>query len=278
MARFCGGCGSPVQGDGSATTIPSTPTPTPSGNQGQFIPGALIARRYRILDLLGRGGMGEVYRAYDLKLDQTVALKFLPEDLRRNAGALARLHNEVRIARQVSHPNVCRVYDIAEGDGLHFLTMEFIDGEDITHLLRRIGRFPTDKGIEIARKICAALAAAHSHGVLHRDLKPSNIMLNAAGQVRVTDFGLAVVADQLRGIDAGSGTPAYMAPEQLERREVTRKSDIYSLGAVLYEIFTGHHAFEGTGRSDLKNPFFARQGDRPRCRARDPALPCARPG
>jgi serine/threonine-protein kinase len=188
--------------------------------------------------------MGEVYRANDLTLDQPVALKFLPEDMARDAGMLARFHNEVRIARQVSHPNVCRVYDLGEVDGQPYLSMEYIDGEDLGSLLRRIGRLPGDKALEFARRICAGLAAAHDKGVLHRDLKPSNIMIDSKGQVFITDFGLAAVTSELREAQAREGTPAYMSPEQLAGTEVTARSDIYSLGLVLYEMFAGKRPFE----------------------------------
>src|SRR6185436_18955274 len=125
---------------------------------------------------------------------------------------------EVRIARKVSHPNVCRVYDISEAEGHHFLSMEYVDGEDLTTLLRRIGRLPADKALEVARKVCAGLAAAHDKGVLHRDLKPANVMLDGRGNVMITDFGLAALAEQIAPGDVRSGTPAYMAPEQLEGR------------------------------------------------------------
>src|ERR1017187_588499 len=178
-------------------------------------------RRRRIVALLGKGGMGEVYRADDLTLGQQVALKFLPPAMARNEDALRRFHNEVRIARKVSHPNVCRVYDLGEVDGHLFLSMEYVDGEDLGSLLRRIGRLPPDKALEIARKLCAGLAAAHDQGVLHRDLKPANVMLDSRGQVLLTDFGLAGLADQISGVDVRSGTPAYMAPEQLAGKEVT---------------------------------------------------------
>jgi serine/threonine-protein kinase len=212
-------------------------------SEGRFLPGRLIAGRYRIIALLGKGGMGEVYRADDLTLGQPVAMKFLPEAATSHEGMLERFKNEVRIARRVSHPNVCRVYDVGEVDGATFFTMEYVDGEDLASLLRRIGRLPQDKAVEISRQICAGLAAAHAKGVLHRDLKPANIMLDGRGQVVITDFGLAGVADDIRGPDVRSGTPAYMAPEQIEGREVTMLSDIYALGLVLYEIFTGKRAF-----------------------------------
>jgi serine/threonine-protein kinase len=194
--------------------------------------------------LLGRGGMGEVYRADDLTLGQQVALKFLPRSILDNPNALERFRNEVRIARRVSHPNVCRVYDLEQSDGNFFLSMEYIDGEDLGALLRRIGRLPSDKALEIARKLCAGLSAAHEKGVLHRDLKPGNVMLDGRGQVLLTDFGLAGLANQIEGAEVRNGTPAYMAPEQLDGKEVTVRSDIYSLGLVLYEILTGKRPFE----------------------------------
>ncbi len=219
-------------------------------DEGRFLPGTLLASRYRIAGLLGRGGMGEVYRATDLTLGQAVALKFLPEAASRDERALARFYNEVRTARQVTHPNVCRVYDVGQVDGLEFISMEYVDGEDLSVLLRRIGRLPVDKAVETARQICAGLAAAHEKGVLHRDLKPANIMIDGRGQAVIMDFGLAGLSSQLQG-DVRSGTPAYMSPEQLSGSEVTFKSDIYALGLLLYELFTGKRAFEAATMMDL---------------------------
>jgi serine/threonine-protein kinase len=212
----------------------------------------MVAERYRIVGLLGRGGMGEVYRADDLKLGQPVALKFLPEHLLSDGAALARFHREVRIARQVSHHNVCRVYDIGEVDGRHFLSMEFIKGEELSSLLRRIGRLPSDKATEIVRQLCAGLAAAHNRGVLHRDLKPANVMIDENGNVRLTDFGIAGLVEE-SGSEEISGTPAYMSPEQLAGKELTIKSDLYSLGLVVYEIFTGKKVFDAPTLPQLLN-------------------------
>ena len=257
-SRFCPACGTPVADNSETAVMPGAATPSSGGGQsraasvparvsssdGRFAAGVQVAGRYQIIGLLGKGGMGEVYRANDLTLDQPVALKFLPESMARDAGMLARFHNEVRIARQVSHPNVCRVYDLGEVDGQPYLSMEYIDGEDLGSLLRRIGRLPSDKALEFARRICAGLAAAHDKGVLHRDLKPSNIMIDSKGQVFITDFGLAAVTGELREAQAREGTPAYMAPEQLAGTEVTARSDIYSLGLVLYEMFAGKRPFE----------------------------------
>src|SRR5450631_4536240 len=266
--RFCTACGSPVSGRDDGATLdflPATPPrsarpasgPRPSSSvtswhsEGRFLPGYLVAGRYRVIALLGKGGMGEVYRADDLTLGQPVALKFIPDQAGRDESTVERFRNEVRIARQVSHPNVCRVYDVGEVDGHTFFTMEYVDGEDLASLLRRIGRLPQDKAIEIARQLCAGLAAAHAKGVLHRDLKPANIMLDGRGQVVITDFGLAGVADDIRGPEVRSGTPAYMSPEQLAGKEVSTRSDIYALGLVLYEVFTGKRAFADSAAAAL---------------------------
>ncbi|MFN7984213.1 MAG: serine/threonine-protein kinase [Vicinamibacterales bacterium] len=206
-----------------------------------FTPGEVVAGRYRMIGLLGRGGMGEVYRADDLTLGTSVALKFLPADTDRDQAALARFQAEVRIARQVSHPHVCRVFDIGTVGNRTFLTMEFVDGEDLATLLRRIGRLPAPKAVELGRQICAGLAAAHEQGVLHRDLKPANIMVDGHGRARITDFGLAVAGAATTAEFAG--TPAYMAPELLAGHPASTRSDIYALGLVLYEMFTGDLPF-----------------------------------
>ena len=269
---FCSQCGSPLRkssaessgADGStmeavaAADAPTYPSPRtssssqpashPSLDEGRFAPGTLIAERYRIISMLGRGGMGEVFRAHDLTLGQPVALKFLPDSM-IDKSTLERFRNEVRIARRISHPNVCRVYDIGETANQVFLSMEYVDGEDLSSLVRRNGRLPCDKALAIARKICAGLAAAHDKGVLHRDLKPSNIMIDARGEVLIMDFGLAGLAHEIE--DVRSGTPAYMAPEQLVGKEVTARSDIYALGLVLYELFTGKPAFEGNTQDEI---------------------------
>ncbi|MBL8187953.1 MAG: serine/threonine protein kinase [Acidobacteria bacterium] len=227
-----------------------------TSEKARFAPGMTLNKRYRIISQLGKGGMGEVYRADDLKLGQSVALKFLTPQLSNDKAMLARFLGEVRTARQVTHPNVCRVHDIGEvttsSGKLHFLSMEYVDGEDLSSLLRRIGRLPADKAVEIANQLCAGLAAAHDAGILHRDLKPANVMIDGRGKVRITDFGLAGLAEQFRGQEVMSGTPAYMSPEQLAGKEVTTKSDIYALGLVIYEIFTGKRVFEAGSLEELR--------------------------
>jgi predicted Ser/Thr protein kinase len=219
---------------------------------GAFPPGAMLGERYRVVGLLGKGGMGEVYRADDLKLGQAVALKFLPKAVSGDESLLARFHAEVRLARQVSHPNVCRIYDIGEIEGRHFLSMEYVDGEDLASLLKRIGHLPVDKTVDIARQLCAGLHAAHEKGVLHRDLKPANVMLDGRGRVRITDFGLAVAAEEAANVGEISGTPAYMAPEQLAGKPASVRSDLYALGLVLYEVATGKRAFDAPTLAEMK--------------------------
>ncbi len=214
-------------------------------------PGTMLGTRYRIVAWAGMGGMGEVYRAEDLELDQTVALKLIPEEVGRDEARLARLRDEVRIARRVSHPNVCRVYDIGEAGGRHFLSMEWIEGRDLASLLRAEGRLAADRASSIARQIGAGLAAAHDRGVVHRDLKPANIMVDERGLARITDFGIAAVAGVVRGDKAREGTPHYMSPEQLSGEEVGSASDIYSLGLVLYELFTGNPVYTGRTLEEL---------------------------
>ncbi len=217
----------------------------------RFSPGTVFANRYRIVALLGYGGMGEVYRADDLTLDQPVALKFLTAGHGKDPIWLDWLRNEVRLSRQVSHPHVCRVFDLCNVDGEAFITMEYVDGENLASLLRRISRISGSKALQIARQLCAALAAAHRCSVLHRDLKLANVMLDGQGQVRVTDFGIAATVDEA-GRGAITGTPAYMAPELFSGRKATVRSDIYSLGLVLYEIFTGRPAFEANSTLEYK--------------------------
>jgi tetratricopeptide (TPR) repeat protein len=209
-----------------------------------FVPGHLFAGRYRMVERLGRGGMGEVWRADDLVLETAVALKLIQAE---SADARARILNEVRLARQVTHPAVCRVYDVGEAEGLMFFSMELIRGEDLASVLRRVGRLPQDKVIEIGLQLCAGLAAAHAQGVLHRDLKPANILIDDNGLVRISDFGIAI---QRTHVDrhALTGTPAFMAPEQrTPGTPVSERTDVYALGLVLYDLLVGGHSIPKLG-------------------------------
>ena len=225
--------------------------------------------------------MGDVYRADDLKLDQAVALKFLARSRADAPDWLRRYQNEVRLARKVTHPNVMRVYDISEADGEVFISMEYVDGEDLASLLRRVGRLTGDKAIQIARQLCAGLGAAHDQGVLHRDLKPANVMIDGQGRVRIADFGIAALASQAQQSNPLVGTPSFMAPELFAGGAPSVRSDLYSLGIVLYEAITGKPPFAGAGAEPACPRYDGRPavGDRVRNRrgagARDPAMPGA---
>ncbi len=215
-------------------------TVVPEETPHRFRSGELFANRYRIVSLLGEGGMGQVYRADDETLGVPVAVKVLPH----HATGREQLLAEVRHAREVTHPAVCRVHDAGEWEGELYITMEYVAGEDLAALLRRIGRMPPDKVLDIARQLCAGLAASHARGVVHRDLKPGNILIDPEGHVRIADFGVAVAPGGASGVERMAGTPAYMAPELLHGRGATERSDLYSLGLVLYELATGRLPFE----------------------------------
>ncbi len=231
-----------------AVSPPDAPDSIPIRVGDRLVTGDLFAGRYRIVSLLGRGAMGEVYRAHDTVLDVDVAIKLV---LGYRPESRDRLIKEVRLSREVTHPAVCRVFDVgADGDQLYF-TMEYVDGEDLSSLLARIGRLPSDKVEDIARRVCGGLAAAHARGVIHRDLKPANIMIDGRGEVRITDFGIAVTGDE--GNRGGlAGTPAYMAPEQLDPdAPVGPAADIYSVGLILHELLTGRKVFSGSSFTEI---------------------------
>lgn len=264
QAKFCSGCG-------RATPAPETehavgldeldatrawsgetePGCTPLLDSDIARPGAILADRYRVLERIGQGGIGTVFRAEDQRLGQQVALKFVSERMACDKNAIAILVNEVKTARRVSHSHVCRVYDIGEVEGRTFVSMEYVDGEDLSSLLHRIGRLAGDKAVQIARQLCSGLHAAHERGVLHRDLKPANIMLDGDGNVRITDFGIAAAIGSLTEESSSSGTPAYMAPELFAGGQASVASDVYSLGLVLYEIYTGRRLFQAESMTEL---------------------------
>ena len=209
------------------------------------LPAQRIGERYDVLGWIGAGGMGNVYRVRDRELDEVVALKMLRRELVGDAQSLARFRQEVKLARRVTHRNVARTFDIGEHDGEKFLTMEFVDGEPLSLVLAR-GALATDVAIEIAVAICAGLAAAHAAGVVHRDLKPDNVLLGAGGRVVITDFGIARAHEVDQASGTFAGTPAYMAPEQVEGKPADGRADLYALGAMLFEMVTGRMAWEGS--------------------------------
>ncbi|MCI0416414.1 serine/threonine protein kinase [bacterium] len=206
-----------------------------------------LEKRFQILKELGRGGMGIVFQAYDKQLKEQVAIKVLSPLLGTNTDALERLKREVSAARRITHPNVIRIHDISDSEGLHFVSMEFFSGSTLKELLKQNGAYSMAQGAQIAFQICDGLESAHRQGVIHRDLKSQNIIINNAGQLKIIDFGLASCAHQ-EGMTATGlilGTPEYMAPEQVSGKRADERADIYSFGIILYEIFTGKLPFTG---------------------------------
>ena len=223
--------------------------PTSGVPASSVLPDGLeIAGRYRVRKLLGMGGMGAVYRVHDEELDRDVALKLIRPDIGENPEALERFKREIQLSSKITHKNVLRVYDLGASDGIKYLTMQFVEGEDLSTILKRIGRLPIPRLTHIFRQTLEGLRAAHDQGVIHRDLKPQNIMLDASDNVYVTDFGLAKSLEQSGMTQTGTivGTPYYMSPEQVTGAPIDRRSDIYSLGVILYEMSTGRLPFTGS--------------------------------
>ena len=207
--------------------------------------GTVFAARYEVLSVLGAGGMGVVYKVRDLELDDVVAIKTLRRDvLSENPSLSDRFRQEIRLARRITHPNVVRTHDLGESNGSRFLSMEFVKGMTLKHLVESGGILPTAVALRIAKQLCAGLAAAHEVGVIHRDVKPQNVIIESTGGLKIMDFGTAgVIADpEATGV---TGTPEYMSPEQVRGLPLDCRSDIYSTGVVLYEVFTGSLPFEG---------------------------------
>ncbi|MFQ6052263.1 MAG: protein kinase [Candidatus Hydrothermarchaeota archaeon] len=240
--KFCGECAAPLP---SSKEIPVTETlETP---KEELTTGSTFAGRYQIIEVLGKGGMGKVYRALDKKLNEEVALKLVKPEIASDKKTLERFSNELKIARKIAHKNVGRMYELMEEKGTHFITMEYVPGEDLKSFIKRAGPLSAGKTAFIAKQVCEGLAEAHQLGVVHRDLKPQNIMIDKEGNSRIMDFGIARSL-KAKGITAEGmiiGTPEYMSPEQVEAKEADQRSDIYSLGIILYEMVTGKVPFEG---------------------------------
>jgi serine/threonine protein kinase len=228
--------------------------------------GLRIGSRYRIRRLLGIGGMGAVYRARDEELDRDVALKLIRSEIADNPAALERFKREVQLSSRVTHKNVLRVYDLAESDGVKFLSMQFVDGVDLSTVLKRDGRLPVARFVRLWRQILEGLRAAHEQGVVHRDLKPQNVMVDATDRVYVTDFGLAKSLEQSGVTQTGAivGTPYYMSPEQVKGAPVDHRSDIYSAGVLLYEMATGRLPFTGATPYEVMAQRLQKAPTRPR--------------
>jgi serine/threonine protein kinase/Tfp pilus assembly protein PilF len=243
-SKFCKECGTRI--DASSAVQPSF-TRTLEMPKDELTSGATFAGRYQIVEELGGGGMGKVYRALDKKLNEEVALKLIKPEIALDRHTLERFQNELKLARKISHRHVGRMYELMEEGGRHFITMEYVPGQDLRALTRQTGRLTVAKAVSIAIQVCEGLSEAHRLGVIHRDLKPSNIIIDRQGNARIMDFGIArsIHAKSVTGEGFIVGTPEYMSPEQVEGKEVDARSDIYSLGIVLYEMVTGQVPFEG---------------------------------
>jgi serine/threonine protein kinase/Tfp pilus assembly protein PilF len=243
-SKFCNECG--LQLD-SIDQMPAPPTQTLEVPKQELTRGTVFANRYEIIEELGKGGMGRVYRVEDTKLKQEVALKLIKPEIAKDTKTIERFRNELKFARDIRHKNVCGMYDLGETEGAYFITMEYVRGEDLKSLIRKMGQLSSGQVISIAKQVCDGLVEAHRLEVVHRDLKPQNIMIDTEGNTRIMDFGIArsLEAKRITGAGVMIGTPEYMSPEQVEGKEVDQRSDIYSLGVILYEMVTGKVPFEG---------------------------------
>jgi serine/threonine protein kinase len=242
--RFCGQCASPLP---HAEEEPFSSTETLRTPIKELAIGTTFARRYQIIEELGKGGMGKVYKALDREVEEKVALKLIKPEIAAEEKTIKRFRNELRFARKISHKNVCRMFDLNKEGDTHYITMEYVPGEDLKSSLRRMGPLSVGKAVIIAKQVCEGLEEAHRLGVVHRDLKPQNIMIDREGNARIMDFGIARSLEAKGITEEGLiiGTPEYMSPEQVEGKKVDQRSDVYSMGVILYEMVTGRVPFEG---------------------------------
>jgi len=242
--KYCGECATPLPSDKDIRVSPTETLETPVE---ELSTGSTFAGRYQIIEEIGKGGMGKVYKTHDTEIREKVALKLIKPEISAEKKTIERFQNELKFARKVSHKNVCRMYDLNREKGSYYITMEYVSGEDLKSFIKRSGQLAIGTTIRIAKQVCEGLAEAHRLGVVHRDLKPSNVMIDEEGNARIMDFGIArsLKTKGITGSGVMIGTPEYMSPEQVEGKEVDQRSDIYSLGIILYEMVTGRVPFEG---------------------------------